>query len=453
MKLNDNTDIILNSGSYDYKILFENSEDIKYNEENYNALKKQNSFILTNEKQHFSVGIINLCKTIFKILINGIFYDKIIFISIEPCQTLFENPIKSLYLINNNIKITKVLNINDLFTLNSNIFYCIDNDINNIWLISFGEFNINNNDILRFYNQNLIVKSIYKNINIKSLENNIIIKNAHNIEESYAKAIINFSTDKYIYSIHNQNNFYTFKINGKIIIICSPFPSGIVIKGSYNKLTKINGDIIDQSILDYELKYYFTKIINIFKSHYLFNNCIVNNNIKDYYQNYAKTNSLSIISMIGDSGSCFYTVEQDSTINLLGINICNSYMMILSDNNFANTPVNSPANSPVNTLVNLPVNTPTNTPTNTPENSPVNTPENLPVNTPVNSPENTPANSPVTRNFKIAPSLYWNNECNKLCIGKYIIEEIHKTCQISQISDIEKTIINLSKNMVSSIII
>ena len=357
---NNYPDIILNSGSYDFKIIFEGK--------NY-------------------PHSINLSKTIFRILINGIYYDKIIFIS--SGHSFAENS----YLTHFNIKITKVTNINELFTSNANIFYSVDNKFNDFCLISFGGFNVNKDNIFKFFNQNLIVNSIYKNINIKILENNIIIKNSHNTGESYAKALIDFSSDNYIHSTHDKKDFYTFKINGKIVIICSTIPSGIVIKGTYSKLTKFNNETIDQAKLDYQLKYYFSNIIDVFKSHDLFNNCTVNDDIKNYYKNYSETNSLSIITMMGDSGSSFYTLEPDSTLKLLGINICSCYMIVLSENTF------------------------------------------------------------IEKNTKIIPNLYWNTQYNKLCIGKYIIDELHKSCQILQIKDIESVVIKLSNNIVNSIVI
>ena len=52
-------------------------------------------------------------------------------------------------------------------------------------------------------------------MDIKFLENETFMKNGNNIGESYARSLINFDTDKFI----KTNDFYTFKINGTIVII------------------------------------------------------------------------------------------------------------------------------------------------------------------------------------------------------------------------------------------
>ena len=356
---------IVNSGPYDYKLIFEGN--------------------------HYPHSV-NLTKLVFKVIINGEINHRIIFLSTGHSFGEIS------YISNFNALITKTSNINDLFTQNANLFYSIDNEFNDCCLISFGLYNINRENIFNFSNQNLIVNSILKNINIKSLELDTLIKNGHNTGESYGKAIINFSTDKYIYTSHNKINYYTFKINRKVVIVSTPFSSGIVVKGLQSKISKLNGNIMDPHTLNAQLEYHFTNTIKLFQSHDLFHNHQLDYSYKKYYKNYADSNSISVISMMGDSGAGFYKLKPDSSLEFLGINIGCCYMIILSE--YSNPNSTNSTNS-------------------------------------TNSPD-----SPI----------YWDNNVNKLVVGNYIIEEVHKSCQILPITDIENLFKSNPENIISEII-
>ena len=346
---------IVNSGPYDYKLIFEGN--------------------------HYPHSV-NLIKLIFKVIINGEINHRIIFLSTGHSFGEIS------YISNFNALITKTSNINDLFVHNANLFYSIDNGFNDFCLISFGSYNINRDNIFNYSNQNLTVTSICKNINIKSLELDTLIKNGHSTGESYAKAIIDFSTDTYLYTSHNKINYYTFKINRKIVIVSTPFPSGIVVKGLYSKISKLHGNNMDTHTLNTQLEYHFINTIKLFQSHDLFQNHQLDYSCKQYYKNYADSNSISVISMMGDSGAGFYKLKPDSSLEFLGINIGCCYMVVLSE--YSNPNTNS--------------------------------------------------------------HIYWDDNVNKLVVGNYIIEEVHKSCQILPITDIENLFKSNSENIILDII-
>lgn len=192
------------SGPYEYKICFENKE---------------------------YPHSVNINKLIFNYKIGKTNYSKILYLSTGHS---FAEPF---YLTDQGIKIEKVNQINKVFEeTDKNIFYSLDDGFNDFALISF-DLTLNNNNKLKFNDKLYNVKSVCKNMDIKFLENETFLKNGNNIGETYTRSLINFDTDRYIKS----NDFFTFKINGTIVIIKTKFTCGIVLKGISSNISKFNG--------------------------------------------------------------------------------------------------------------------------------------------------------------------------------------------------------------------
>jgi len=192
------------SGPYEYKIYLENKE---------------------------YPHSVNINKLIFNYKIGQTNYSKILYLSTGHS---FAEP---LYLTDRGIKLERVNQIEKVFEeSDKNIFYSLDNGFNDFALINFG-LTLNNSNKLKFNDKLLNVTSVCKNMDIKFLENETFIKNGNNIGETYARSLINFDTDRYI----RNNDFYTFKINGTIVIIKTKFTSGIILKGISSNISKFNG--------------------------------------------------------------------------------------------------------------------------------------------------------------------------------------------------------------------
>ena len=339
----NNQGLNLYSGPYEYKIYFEN-----------------------NPYPHS----VNLNKLIFNYKFNNKYFSKILYLSTGHSFA------ESVYLTDQNNKIFKTNQIEQIFSeTNKNLFYSSDNGFNDFALIDFGELHLNNSNKLKFENKLLNINSICKNMDIKFLENETFIKNGNNIGETWAKILINFQTDNYIKSINNSYTFYTFKINGKIIIVKTNYPSGIVLKGINSRISKFNGKLVNEEKNNEQLEYYFSNILKDFSQHEIFTGTLFDEKLFSNYYKYRDTNSLSIVSLMGDSGSGFYRIIDDTNIEFVGINIgsCSLIVLSQSDKKFPN-------------------------------------------------------------------KLMWNNSINKLVFGAYIIEEVHKSCQMLPIDQIEKLI-------------
>lgn len=326
----------INSGAYNYKILFEGKE---------------------------YPHSVNITKLLFRYNINNKDISRVLYLSTGHSFA------ESKYITNENILISKTNKIDDIFTKNNeNIFFSLDNGFNDFALIYFGNLNVDNSNHLN---------NICKNMNIKFLENEIFIKNSFNTGETLTKAIINFKTDNFLITNKNNTNYFTFKINGKIIILNSKYSSGIIVKGINSKISKFNGEIVSDQIIDQQLEYYFYNILDNFKNHELFNNFNLNIDVKKYYEYYKKSNTLSVVSMMGDSGCGFYRIMQNNELEFIGININGCSMVILvEDKTYLNKNNN----------------------------------------------------------------IYYDININKLRVGKYIIEEVHKTCQILPINEIKELV-------------
>ena len=326
------------SGPYEYKIYLENKE---------------------------YPHSVNINKLIFKYKIGQTNYSKILYLSTGHS---FAEP---LYLTDQGIKLEKVNQIEKIFEeSNKNIFYSLDNGFNDFALLSF-RLTLNNTNKLKFNDKLYNVKSVCKNMDIKFLENETFIKNGNNIGETYARSLINFDTDRFI----RNNDFYTFKINGTIVIIKTKFTSGIILKGINSNISKFNGLPITEEKKHEQLKYHFSNVIKELSNHEIFSNIIFDDKINLYYNNYKETNTLTIASLMGDSGSGFFRIIDNDNIEFVGINIGSCSMMILRQSDY------------------------------------------------------------------LYPNkIMWNNSLNKLVFGNYIIEEVHKTCQMLPIDKIEKLI-------------
>ena len=326
------------SGPYEYKIYLENKE---------------------------YPHSVNINKLIFKYKIGQTNYSKILYLSTGHS---FAEP---LYLTDQSIKIERVNQIEKIFEeSNKNIFYSLDNGFNDFALLSFS-LTLNNTNKLKFNDKLYNVTSVCKNMDIKFLENETFLKNGNNIGESYARSLINFDTDRYI----KTNDFYTFKINGNIVIIKTKYTSGIILKGISSNISKFNGLPITEERKHEQLKYHFSNVIKELSKHEIFSNIIFDDKINLYYDNYKETNTLTIASLMGDSGSGFFRIIDNDNIEFVGINIGSCSMMILRQSDY------------------------------------------------------------------LYPNkIMWNNSLNKLVFGNYIIEEVHKACQMLPIDKIKKLI-------------
>jgi len=326
------------SGPYEYKICFENKE---------------------------YPHSVNINKLIFNYRIGQTNYSKILYLSTGHS---FAEP---LYLTDQGIKIERINFIEKLFEeTDKNIFYSLDDGFNDFALINFA-LTLNNLNKFKFNDKLYNVISVCKNMDIKFLENETFMKNGNNIGESCARSLINFDTDKFI----KTNDFYTFKINGTIVIIKTKFTSGIILKGISSNISKFNGLPITEEKKHEQLKYHFSNVIKELSKHEIFSNIIFDDQINSYYNNYKETNTLTIASLMGDSGSGFFRIIDNDNIEFVGINIGSCSMMILKPSD-----------------------------------------------------------------IKYPNKIMWNNPLNKLVFGNYIIEEVHKSCQMLPIDKIENLI-------------
>jgi len=326
------------SGPYEYKIYLENKE---------------------------YPHSVNINKLIFKYKIGQTNYSKILYLSTGHSFA------ESLYLTDHGIKLERVNQIEKVFEeSDKNIFYSLDDGFNDFALLSF-DLTLNNNNKLKFNDKLYNVKSVCKNIDIKFLENETFLKNGNNIGETYARSLINFDTDRYIRS----NDFFTFKINGTIVIIKTKFTCGIILKGISSNISKFNGLPISEERKHEQLKYHFSNVIKDLSKHEIFSNIIFDDKINSYYDNYKETNTLTIASLMGDSGSGFFRIIDNDNIEFVGINIGSCSMMILKPSE-----------------------------------------------------------------IKYPNKIMWNNSLNKLVFGSYIIEEVHKACQMLPIDKIKNLI-------------
>jgi hypothetical protein len=327
------------SGPYEYKICFENKE---------------------------YPHSVNINKLIFNYKFGNKDFSKILYLSTGHSFA------ESFYLTDQGIKLERINFIEKLFEeTNKNIFYSLDDGFNDFALINFGSLTLNNSNKLRFNDKLLNITSVCKNMNIKFLENQTFLKNGNNIGETYVRSLINFDSDKYI----KTNDFYTFKINGTIVIIKTKFNSGIILNSISSNISKFNGLCITEKKKDDLLKYHFSSIIKELSKHEIFSNIIFDNKINSYYNNYKETNTLTIGSLMGDSGSGFFRIIDNDNIEFVGINIGSCSMMILKPSD-----------------------------------------------------------------IKYPNKIMWNNPLNKLVFGNYIIEEVHKSCQMLPIDKIENLI-------------
>ncbi len=323
---------------------------------------------------------INIIKLLFKYKTNGNSneYSKILFISTGHSFA------EQSYQTNFGIEITKTNDINEIFTnTDSNIFFSIDNGFDDIAIIKFGSIKINPSNYLEFNYRTYQIKSICTNTNIKFLENEILIKNGYSTGDIFTIPIINFDTDVYLTSNRNNLTYFTFKINGRIVIVSSKFSSGIIVKGAHGKISKYNGEILNEEKSNSIFEYYLYNIIKEFMPHELFQNINLDTNIKSQYKMYIDTDCLTLASLMGDSGSGFYRMVENDYLEFVGTNIGGCSMIILSENSNLNP----------NTII-------------------------------------------------------WDDSLNKLVFGKYIIDEVHKCCQILPIDKIQELIKkNISNNI------
>jgi hypothetical protein len=348
--------IDLSPGPYDYKLFFEGN---------------------------YYPHSVNLSKLVFVINHQGQQLKKNIFL------TTGHSLADSTYMSNFGCIIRKTVNLSDLFFLEDNLFYSVDDGFNDFALISFGAYNINAANNLHFLNKSFNVKSIYKNPEIKNLELDILIKNGHNTGESFAQAVIDFAYDPYIHTVSNKQNFFTFKVAGRIVIVSTHHASGLVIKGRESTLSKYNGNPIDWKTQNDHLEYHFINTIKAFKSFDLFNGYEIDDSIKFHYSKYTQDNKLTVLSLMGDSGSGFYKLDNDNQINFLGINIGSCYMIVLGTHN----------------------------------------------------------------KFVNNKHIFYDEQLNKLVVGQYYIDQVHKASQILPIGTIKSYIKNIPGSTVDDIIV
>ena len=348
--------LIINPGPYDYKLFFEGN---------------------------YYPHSVNLTKLVFVIKHQGQQLKKNIFL------TTGHSLADSTYMSNFGCVIRKTANLSDLFFSIDNLFYSVDDGFNDFALISFPTYNINDTNNLQFLNKSFKVNGIYKNPEIKNLELDILIKNGHNTGESFAQAVIDFSYDPYIHSISNKQNFFTFKVAGRIIVVSTHHASGLVIKGRESTLSKYNGNPIDWKTQNDHLEYHFINTIKAFKSFDLFNGYDIDDSVKSHYNKYTGDNKLTVLSLMGDSGSGFYKLDNDNQINLLGINVSSCYMIVLGTHTKSHNQKN----------------------------------------------------------------VFYDDQLNKLVIGQYYIDQVHKASQILPIGTIESYIKNIPGSIVDDIII
>jgi hypothetical protein len=353
--IQDDTGLPIYSGPYDYKIWLE------------------------GKAYPHSVNITKL-KFIYKY--NEQIFNKYFFISSGHS---FAEP---RYDTNLKFPIVKTNKINDLFIKSDNLFFSIDNDFNDLCIINFGKACIDKKNNINISNKSYEITSVCRNTNIKYLEDYILIKQGHNTGESMSRPIINFDTDKYLVSSNkSKTNFFTFKINGKIVLVSSKYNSGIISKGINSQINKFNGEPITHAKNMELLQYYYYMILKDFMSHELFQSYELDPGVKNYFESYVQTNSLTLNSLMGDSGSGFFRMK-DNDLEFVGINIGGCSLIVLNE---------------------------------------------------IPEPR-------LNYNFiqRSIPSnkIHWDGKVGKLRVGKYIIEEIHKASQILPIDKIERLISN-----------
>lgn len=292
--------------------------------------------------------------------------------------------------------INKATNIMELFTAkDTNVFYSFNNEFEDYALIYFGNLKDKNNNLINIQNKEYKITSIAKSIDIKFLESQVLVKKGNNTGDLFVKPIIDFSTDKYITSTLNDNTFHTFKINGKIVVVATKFVSGIVANNISSKLDKYNGNPVNEAQTNSLLEYHFYNTIKEFKDYDLFKKYNIEKyllSIKPYYSYYKNNNSLTIAGLMGDSGSGFFRVLSEDSLEFSGIHINGCSMIVLTE-----------------------------------------MAEEIKVNS----------------NNKVI-NISFDNSIQKLKIGKYIIEEVHKACQILPITQITELLKNnVSKNNVT----
>jgi hypothetical protein len=314
---------------------------------------------------------VNITKLYFRYSIQNLKQEKIIYLSTGHSFA------ESKYKTNFNTELISTPKIHDIFTISDkNIFYSLDNGFDDFCLIHFDNKNLLRDNFLQIKNELYPVKSVCRNMNIKFLENELLLKNGHNTGESYSKAIINFETDAYLTTKNNKNTYYSFKINGQVVLISSKFPSGIVVKGISSSLSQYNNEPVTQSKINEIFEYYFLSILKEFKHHELFQNIEIEPDIKKYWTNYKLNNCLSIVTLMGDSGAGFFRMLDKNDLEFVGINIGSCPMIILSESNIKNN----------------------------------------------------------------SNKLLWDESIGKLRLGKYIIDEIHRGSQLLPINQIEELI-------------
>jgi hypothetical protein len=234
------------------------------------------------------------------------------------------------YTTNDNIDIYRTMDINEMFS-NPNKYYSIDDNFNDFALLNI--LTNDNKQYIQINNTNFEIIGICKNTNIKFLENEILVKNSFSTGLTFTRPIINFDTDQFIESKNNNMTYYTFKINGKIVIISTPYKEGIIVKGCSSSLDLYNGIAIEQNEINKQLEYYYNNIISTFKNHeLLYKLANYDPTIFKQHFNYYKTNNLiTIVSLMGDSGAGFYRMIPNSTnLETVGINICGCSIIVLS---------------------------------------------------------------------------------------------------------------------------
>ncbi len=346
--------ININPGPYDYKLFFEGN---------------------------YYPHSINLSKLVFVFRHQGIQYKKILFL------TTGHSLADSNYMSDFGCVIKKTNNFSDLLFSPDNLFYSVDSEFNDFGLISFGSYNVTETNQLKFLDKTFPVTSIYKNPSIKSLELDLLIKNGHNTGESFAQAIIDFAYDPFIHTSYNKQQFYTFKIGGRVVLVSTPNPAGLVIKGRESTMTKYNGNPVDFREQNTIMEYHFINTIKAFKSHDIFNGVYIDDSLKSYYNKYTANNKLTVLSLMGDSGSGFYKLANNSQLEFLGINIGSCYMIVLGTHNSYN-------------------------------------------------------------NNK---SVYYDDKFDRLVVGQYYIDEVHKASQILPIGKIESYIKSIPGSLVEDI--
>jgi len=348
--------ININPGPHDYKLFFEGN---------------------------YYPHSLNLTKLTFVIRHQGQLFKKTLFL------TTGHSLADSTYMSDFGCVINRTTDLSNLFFSPENLFYSVDSEFNDFGLISFGSYNITESNQLVFLNKTFNVTSILKNPQIKSLELDIIIKNGQNTGESFAQAVIDFSYDPFIHTSFNKQQFYTFKIAGRIVLVSTPNPAGLIIKGRESTLSKYNGNPIDFYEQNTHLQYHFANTIKAFKFHDIFNGFNIDDSIKSFYNKYTANNKLSVLSLMGDSGTGFYKLVNNSQLEFIGINIGSCYMVVLGTHN----------------------------------------------------------------KYNPNKSVYYDDELDKLVVGQYYIDEVHKASQVLPINTIEAYIKNIPGSIVEDILI